>query len=109
MTHGFFRELLLTGAVMAVMTSTVHAQPEILSLNKNTSHYMNLGQRITRIAVGSAEVATAVQLPGSANEFLIVTKANSGTTSLFVWTVDGERHEYVVTVSAEDPGQALTI
>ena len=109
MTHGFFRELLLTGAVMAVMTSTVHAQPEMLSLNKNTSHYMNLGQRITRIAVGSAEVATAVQLPGSANEFLIVTKANSGTTSLFVWTVDGERHEYVVTVSAEDPGQALTI
>ncbi|MBR4384777.1 MAG: pilus assembly protein N-terminal domain-containing protein [Selenomonadaceae bacterium] len=107
--NSFLREIFLTGAAIAVMTSSVYAQPEVLSLNKNTSHYMNLGQRITRIAVGSAEVATAVQLPGSLNEFLIVTKGNSGTTSLFVWTADGERHEYVVTVSAEDPGQALTI
>lgn len=109
MRHGFLSEILLTGAALTVLTSSAHAQPEMLSLNKNTSHYMNLGQRITRIAVGSAEVATAVQLPGSLNEFLVVTKGNAGTTSLFVWTVDGERHEYVVTVSAEDPGQALTI
>ena len=109
MIHRLLKEILLTCAAIALMTSLAYAQPEILSLNKNTSHYMNLGQRITRIAVGSAEVATAVQLPGSMNEFLIVTKGNSGTTSLFVWTVDGERHEYVVTVSAEDPGQALTI
>lgn len=109
MRHGFLREFLLTGAAVAVMTSSVHAQPEMLSLNKNTSHYMNLGQRITRIAVGSSEIATAVQLPGSLNEFLVVTKGNSGTTSLFVWTMDGMRHEYVITVSAEDPGQALTI
>ena len=109
MRHSFLREIFLTGAAIAMMTSSVYAQPEVLSLNKNTSHYMNLGQQITRIAVGSAEVATAVQLPGSLNEFLIVTKGNSGTTSLFVWTADGERHEYVITVSSEDPGQALTI
>ena len=109
MRHELLKELFLTGAAFAVMSSSVQASPEILSLNKNTSHYMNLGQRITRIAVGSAEIATAIQLPGSLNEFLIVTKGNSGTTSLFVWTVDGERHEYVITVSAEDPGQALTI
>ena len=91
------------------MTSSVQAQPEILTLNKNVSHYMNLGQRITRIAVGSAEVATAVQLPGSLNEFLIVTKGAAGSTTLFVWTADGTLHEYLITVSAESPGQALMI
>lgn len=109
MRHGLLKRIFLICAVLAMLTSSVHAQPEVLALNKNTSHYMNLGQKITRIAVGSAEVATAVQLPGSVNEFLIVTKANSGTTTLFVWTADGQRHEYLVTVSAEDPGQALTI
>ena len=110
MTHGLFKQILLTGAAFAVMTSTVQAQPEMLTLNKNTSHYMNMNQRITRIAIGgSKDFATVVQLPGSTTEFLIVTKKTPGTTTLFVWTADGVRHEYLITVSAEDPNQAMVI
>lgn len=110
MRHGLLREIFLTGAALAVMSSSVQAQPEVLSLNKNTSHYMNMGQKITRIAMGgNKDFATVVQLPGSLSEFLIVTKKDAGTTTLFVWTEDGVRHEYLITVSAEDPGQALMI
>ena len=110
MTHGLFKHILLTGAALAVMTSTVQAQPETLNLNKNTSHYMNMNQRITRIAIGgNKDFATVVQLPGSTSEFLIVTKKQPGSTTLFVWTADGVRHEYIITVSAEDPNQALII
>ena len=110
MTHGLFKQILLTGAAFAVMTSSVQAQPETLNLNKNTSHYMNMNKRITRIAIGgNKEFATVVQLPGSTSEFLIVTKKQPGSTTLFVWTEDGVRHEYIITVSAEDPNQALVI
>ena len=110
MRHGLLSEILLTGAAFAVMTSTVQAQPEMLTLNKNTSHYMNMNQPITRIAIGgNKDFATVVQLPGSKSEFLIVTKKEPGTTTLFVWTADGVRHEYIITVSEEDPGQALLI
>ena len=110
MTHGLFKQILLTGAAFAVMTSSVQAQPETLNLNKNTSHYMNMNKRITRIAIGgNKDFATVVQLPGSTSEFLIVTKKQPGSTTLFVWTEDGVRHEYIITVSAEDPNQALVI
>ena len=110
MKHELFKQLLLTGAAFAVMTSSVQAQPETLNLNKNTSHYMNMNKRITRIAIGgNKEFATVVQLPGSTSEFLIVTKKQPGSTTLFVWTEDGVRHEYIITVSAEDPNQASVI
>ena len=110
MTHGLFKQIFLTGAAFALMASTVQAQPEMLTLNKNTSHYMNMNQPITRIAIGgSKDFATVIQLPGSTSEFLIVTKKDPGTTTLFVWTADGQRHEYIITVSEEDPGQALLI
>ena len=110
MRHGLFKEILLTGAAFAVMTSTAQAQPETLNLNKNTSHYMDMHQTITRIAIGgNKDFATVVQLPGSTSEFLIVTKKQAGSTTLFVWTADGQRHEYIITVSAEDPNQALLI
>ena len=110
MRHGLFKRILLTGAAFVLTTSTVQAQPETLTLNKNTSHYMDMHQRITRIAIGgSKDFATVIQLPGSTSEFLIVTKKDPGTTTLFVWTADGVRHEYIITVSEEDPGQALLI
>lgn len=66
-------------------------------------------QTVTRIAVGNPDIASVVQLPGSASEFLVVTKDKAGSTALFVWTGDGVRHEYLVIVSPEDPGQAMLI
>ena len=91
-------------------TSIVHAaEIETLTIKKQTSHYMNMGQQITRIAVGDPNIANVVQLPGSVKEFLIVTKNAVGSTALFVWTNDGMRHEYTIVISPEDPGRAQLI
>ena len=109
MSHSFLKKFFLTAAAFSVISPSAYAMPETLSIHIKTSHYMDMGQLITRIAVGNPTVATVIQLPGSASEFLIVTKDNPGSTALFVWTADGARHEYLIVVSPEDPGQAMLI
>ena len=101
---------LLATVPICLSASVAHAaEMETLSIKKQTSHYMDMGMQIQRVAVGNKEIASVIQLPGSASEFLIVTKANVGSTALFVWTIDGTRHEYLIVVSPEDPGQAMLI
>lgn len=108
--NSFIKKFCLAAVPFFLSASVVQAAEfETLNIKKQTSHYMDMGQRITRIAVGDPSIATVVQLPGSAQEFLIVTKATSGSTALFVWTLDGARHEYLIVVSPEDPGQAMMI
>lgn len=111
MNHSFLKKFCLAATLPLYFSAgVVHAAEfETLSIKQQTSHYMDMKQRITRIAVGDPAIATVVQLPGSANEFLIVTKAVKGSTALFVWTIDGVRHEYLIVVSPEDPGQAMLI
>ncbi len=109
MSNSFLRKFFLTAAAFSCLVPSAYAAPENLSIHIKTSHYMNMGQTITRIAVGNPTVATVIQLPGSASEFLIVTKESPGSTALFVWTADGVRHEYLIVVSPEDPGQAMLI
>ena len=95
---------------LCISASVVQAAEfETLNIKQQTSHYMDMKKRITRVAVGDPAIATVVQLPGSMTEFLIVTKAVRGSTALFVWTLDGARHEYLIVVSPEDPGQAMMI
>ncbi|MBR2774452.1 MAG: pilus assembly protein N-terminal domain-containing protein [Selenomonadaceae bacterium] len=101
---------LLATVPICLSVSVAHAaEMETLSIKKQTSHYMDMGKQIQRVAVGNKDIASVIQLPGSASEFLIVTKANAGSTALFVWTIDGVRHEYLIVVSPEDPGQAMMI
>ena len=109
MDNLFWKKLFLTATTVAFLSPTAYAAPETLNLNLKMSHYMNMHQTIKRIAVGNPSVATVVQLPGSASEFLVVTKESAGTTSLFVWTADDARYEYLIVVSPEDPGQAMLI
>ena len=109
MNHSLLRNFLLTTVAVACLSTPAQAAPETLSINLKTSHYMNMNQTIKRIAVGNPSVATVVQLPGSASEFLIVTKETAGSTALYVWTQDGTRHEYLIVVTPEDPGQAMLI
>lgn len=109
MSNSFLKKIFFITAAFSIVSPNACAAPEILSIHIKTSHYMNMGQTITRIAVGNPTVATVIQLPGSASEFLIVTKENPGSTALFVWTMDGVRHEYLIAVSPEDPGQAMLI
>ena len=82
---------------------------QTLDIKKQTSHYMNMGKQIRTIAVGDPTIATAVQVPGSAHEFLIVAKNVPGSTTLFVWTTDGARYEYLIRVSPEDRDLAKMI
>ena len=106
----FLKKFFLVTVPICLSSSVVYAaELETLNIKQQTSHYMDMGQRIIRIAVGDPSIATVVQLPGSANEFLIVTKTAKGSTALFVWTLDGVRHEYMIVVSPEDPGQAMMI
>lgn len=111
MSCSFFQKFCLAVTVpLCLSASTVQAaNVETLTIKKQTSHYMNLGQTITRIAVGNPDIASVVQLPGSTSEFLIVTKTTESSTALFVWTADGVRHEYLIIVSPEDPGRAMLI
>ncbi len=109
MNHSFLKNFFLTAAAFSCLASTAQAMPETLSINLKTSHYMDMKQPVKRIAVGNPTVATVIQLPGSVSEFLIVTKENPGSTALYVWTADGTRHEYLIVVTPEDPGQAMLI
>ena len=109
MNYLSWKNFFLTAAAIGFLSPTANAMPETLNINLKTSHYMDMHQTIKRIAVGNPSVATVIQLPGSASEFLIVTKESSGSTALFVWTIDDVRHEYLIVVSPEDPGQAMLI
>ena len=103
-------KLLSSGLLLAMIFffNVASAAPETLNVELKTSKYMQLNQKITRIAIGDPEIAVVVPLSNSNTEFLIVTKS-PGSTSLFVWTVDGTRHEYLVAVSPEDIGIAQVI
>ncbi|MBQ6131019.1 MAG: pilus assembly protein N-terminal domain-containing protein [Selenomonadaceae bacterium] len=110
MDNLFLKSACLAAVTFSLSAGVVEAAEfETLSIKRQTSHYMDMGKQITRIAVGNRDIASVVQLPGSASEFLIVTKTTSGSTALFVWTLDGVRHEYLIVVSPEDPGQAMMI
>ena len=100
---------LIAATSLALTAPTAYAsEAEVLNINLKASQYMKMNWDITRIAVGSPEIATVVQLPSSNNEFLIVTHG-AGSTTLFVWTADKKMHEYLINVSPEDTGQARLI
>ena len=103
-----FRKLktLILGSFFMMM-SHVNAA-EMLTININASHYLHIGKPIVRIATGSPEIISVVQIGNTNDEVLIVAK-NPGATSMLVWTADGKMKEYIVNVSPEDKGVAYII
>ena len=97
---------LLVAASFLAMPSAQAA--EFLSIDINSSYYLHLDRPITRIATGSADIISIVELKPSLNDFLIVAK-NVGSTSMLIWTDDGQITEYLISVSPEDKGQAQLI
>lgn len=97
------RKLILTIFVFFVIACSLNfaSAAETVEVAANSSRYMKMDLNITRIAIGSSEVAKVVQVPASQNEFLIVAQ-KAGTTNLFVWTADNERHEYTINVLSEE-------
>lgn len=100
-----FKNLLVAASFLAMPTAQA---AEFLTIDINSSHYLHLDKPITRIATGSAEIISIVELKPSLNDFLIVAK-KPGSTSMLIWTNDGQITEYLISVSPEDKGQAQLI
>lgn len=85
-----------------------YEETQVLNIDSKSSHYMDLGEKITRLAIGDPKIATVVQVPGSPSEFLVITH-EPGSTALFVWLDSGSIRKYIVNVSPEETGQARMI
>ncbi len=100
------------GTLLAV-NSAVYAESaayrEQITLEFYASEYISLNKKISRVFVGSDEVITVKQPSTSPNEFVITAKEKKGSTTLFIWTADGARYEYLINVVDEEIGQAAII
>lgn len=99
------------GTMTAVLTSIVAAAPayayvQPIWLEVNQSYYMPQNSRITRVAVTNPKIADVNII--NKNAINIIALA-SGSTSLTVWTANGMRQEFMVSVSPKDTGLASLI
>ena len=95
----------------ATMTTLTMAAPAYayavpIGMNINQSYYLSTGSSISRVAVANPDIADIKILGNSA---INVVAKKAGTTTLNVWTSNGMRQEYMVTVSNEDKGLAAVI
>lgn len=95
---------LSTTVMMMPAPAFAYVQP--INLNINQSYYLNTGSGIARVAVANPKIADVKILGASA---LNVVAFAPGTTTLNIWTKNGMRQEYQVTVSKEDKGLAKLI
>ena len=96
----------LASATAFYAPAEVSAASQPLVLQMNEARYMDLGATIVRIAVTNPSVADVQAL--SSHEVNIM-GLQKGTTSLMLWTADGTRYDYVVSVTPDDNGLALAI
>ncbi len=87
-------------------TEAVAAQKPQLNLELNQSIHINAGGHITKVAVGNPKIADVVILSSST---LLLNGKESGSTTLLIWTSNGMRQEYAVSVSPLDSVTARTI
>lgn len=102
---------LIIFATLIAFAPIVHAEEsnvQIINLSFNSAKHFKLDGNISRVFIGSSEIATAVQLSPSLNEF-VVTGHGEGSTTLFIWTVDGTKYEYIINVTKEETAQATAI
>lgn len=85
------------------------AYRERITLEFYASKYFSINKKIKRVFVGSGDIIQVKQPANSPNEFVITAKEKKGSTTLFVWTADGERYEYLINVVDEEIGQAEII
>jgi len=100
--------MLWIACLVTAFTISVANAAQKLEIPVNSSRHLTMPADISKVAIGSANVATVVQVPESMREFLIIAQG-VGSTNLFVWTVDNARYEYVVTVSPEETAIAQLI
>ena len=97
---------LSAAAVAITAPAPAYAYVQPIGMNINQSYYLNTGSSITRVAVANQEIADIKVLGASA---INVVAKKAGTTTMNIWTSNGMRQEYMVTVSNEDKGLASVI
>lgn len=127
----YFKKSLLVAVALFAVNSGAHAAPPPFpgydpyyaqQVNKNTaeyreritleffaSKYFTINKKISRVFVGTKEIIRVTQPADSPNEFVITAQKTKGSTTLFIWTEDGARYEYLVNVVDEEMGQAEII
>ena len=108
------RKFLSMIAIMFVVLPTVYAADigeefETITLTFNSSKHVELDSEIERVFMSSSKIAKIKQLEPSMNEFMVTSLEQEGSSTLFVWTVDGVKHEYLINVVKDEVGQAAAI
>ena len=91
-------------AIVAPAPAYAYMQPIWLGVNQ--SYYLNPGSAITRVAVGNPKIADVQELGPYAINIVAI---GQGTTTINVWTSNGMRQDFSVSVSKEDKGLAAAI
>lgn len=102
--NAFIAAAAATMAITAPAPAYAYVQPIWLGINQ--SYYLPTTSPITRVAVGSNKVAQVKVLGRFA---LNIVAVGEGTTNLNVWTRNGMRQEFQISVSQADDGLAQQI
>ena len=95
--------------VSLLVLSTAAQARDMVEVDLNASAYVNVGSVITRITSGNPSIAIVKQVDPTLKTGFLVEGHGAGTTSVLVWTIDGQIKEYMIIVSPEDVGQAYLI
>ena len=88
--------LWIIAALVFAVSSVASAQT--IELSFNASKHITLNQNIAQIFVGTKSIVKVSQPTDALNEFVITANEKTGSTTVFVWTVDGAKYEYTVNV-----------
>lgn len=88
--------LWIIAALLFAVSSVASAQT--IELSFNSSKHISLNQNIAQIFVGTKSIVKVAQPTDALNEFVITANEKTGSTTIFVWTVDGAKYEYTVNV-----------
>ena len=101
-----FRAMCIAAVLAALSMSTAFAFTQPIALETNQTYYLTTATKITRIAVANPKIADVTVVGASA---LNIVALDVGSTGITVWTDNGEREEYIVTVTATDSSMAKLI
>ena len=91
-------------AAVAPAPAYAYSQPIYLEINQ--SYYLPQTSAIKRVAVSNPDIADVIVVDKNA---ISVVAKKSGSTSLTIWTANGMRQEFTVSVTGADSGMAGAI
>ena len=98
--------LLLLLVILAVSSSQVFAEAELIRVTKGKSIVLSYPEKIKAVSIADEEVADVVSI--TSTELVVIGKTE-GVTSLFVWGESGQFAEYDVEVDRNAGGQQVIL